>query len=205
VASYLGVLVFTLTFLEADSTFDPRIMSPLFVTIVIVLFDRLRQLEESPPGLPAPANRTILAICSLLLGLHGVAVTRAAIDMQRHGRGYTDSTWGRSETLARVRELPAETPIYSNRPDAIRFLAGRPAAGVPRKRDLHTAESRPTYPAELDLFRDRVRAERAVVVAFTLDPWVAGYYPSVGELQTVLGLAPLFHGADGAIYGVVAR
>jgi hypothetical protein len=51
--------------------------------------------------------------------------------MHQYGNGYTGQSWRTSPVLEAINELPADTQIITNQPDAVLFLTGRPAHWIP--------------------------------------------------------------------------
>ena len=53
------------------------------------------------------------------------------VSMHRDGNGYTGRVWRQSPVIELLKELPADTQIITNQPDAVLFLTGRPAHWIP--------------------------------------------------------------------------
>ena len=176
-------------------------MTPVFVAMVVVLFDRVRRLDASPALGQATRRRTTAAVCLLLLAMSVVAQARFVIDAETHGLSFTSRTWKRSPGIARARDLPAGAPIYSNRPDAVRYLAVRPASGVPLECDFHTLCTNPAYASELASLGARLLAGQAYLVSFPTDVWFEQYVPSRTEIEGGLGLPAMHRETDGSIHG----
>jgi hypothetical protein len=198
---YLGVLGVTMILVDAHQGPDERLLTPVFVAVVVMVFDLVRRLDVSPGGWGLAGRRATLTIGLALLVLGALAQARFVAHARAQGLAYNELTWQRSRTIERVRQLPADTPIYSNRPDAVRFLAGRRAAGVPIKRDIHTLRPNAAYPAELAALGDRLRSGQVVLVWLPASPWNDAYYPSLDEIENSLGIRALHREPDGIVYG----
>jgi hypothetical protein len=99
----------------------------------------------------------------LLLGIPEIPDTfKGLVDMHRDGNGYTGRAWMQSPVIEALKELPADTQIITDQPDAVLFLTGRPAHWIPEivahepVRDFLRFGDGGTY--QEDIFRDRESA-----------------------------------------------
>lgn len=101
--------------------------------------------------------------------------------------------------MASIRRLPITTPIYTNGPQAIYYLTGRPAATIPWKVDLVAGRENARYADELAELHDRLASDTAVVVYFNrlADRW---WLPSEEKLREALPLVALTRSSDGTVY-----
>jgi len=115
------------------------------------------------------------------------------------GQGYASRSWQESPTLAALEALPASPPIFSNRPDAIAVLTGRPAERVPANFNPSTLRENPNRSAELARMRRNVRDHEGLVVVFK-QIGVRGYLMSEADLTTAIPLRLVERTQDGTIY-----
>src|SRR6185436_9214017 len=80
------------------------------------------------------------------------------------GQGYASRQWKESETVQRVRSLAPGTPIYSNAPDGVYYLTGRPAILVPEKTVFVTGRPNQNYETELAKMGIRLKNEEGALV-----------------------------------------
>ena len=190
--SYLSLLAFTIGFVSADTRLDYRILSPVYATLVILVARGCSRRE----------GRARAAVRVLLVPVLGAYLTAAAAFVRQahfEGQGYASKSWQESPTLAALQVLPASSPIFSNRPDAIAVLTGRPAARIPANFNPSTLRENPNRSAELAGMRRSVRDRKGVVVVFKRIG-ARGYLMSESELSAAIPLRPVKRTRDGTIY-----
>jgi hypothetical protein len=194
---YLLFLVISISFVDANTPLDHRILAPIYLMGVVGGVGLLTAVYAH--RLSSPFMRTIGALF-LLLFLVGQGVQTAGWLQQayRDGLGFNQRVWRQSALLAEVRTLPAGVPIYSNAPSAVHFLIGRPVQALPRKMEATTQQSNPHYPAEMAALQSQFQEETAVVVYLTVLAGAAA--PTEPELQEVLALHPQTRLPEGVLY-----
>lgn len=191
VAAYLFVATADMIFLDASQYYGDRLITPLFIAAVIFVCSQMRRANALP--------RAALAASIVLMAFGAVAQTRYTRDARTHSLGYGRDVWERSPTIGALRSLPPEMLVVTNRPDAVRYLAGRPARGLPLRRGIQSHLPNETYATELDRLAADVEAGQTVVAWFTADPPAEGVMVSPQELNARLGLGMRL--ADGLLYG----
>jgi hypothetical protein len=192
VISYLSLLGFTIGFVSADTRLDFRILSPVYVTLVILVAGGCSRLEGR-------ARATAWVLLVPVLGAYLNAAAGFVRQAHFEGQGYASRSWQESPTLAALQALPASRPIFSNRPDAIAVLTGRPAARIPANVNPSTLRENPNRSAELAEVRRNVRDRKGVVVVFK-KIGVRGYLMSEAELSAAIPLRLVKRTRDGTIY-----
>ncbi len=202
---YAGFLLVSISFLDAQTQPDPRILSPAFVAAAIAGVALAARLIRSAGGRGVRSRR--LALAAGWLGALVLAASyahAAAVWIPRahgEGLGYARAVWRESDILRKLELLPPGTPIYTNGDDAVTLVTGRPSGGLPAKISVTTRRPNPRYSAEMDALGERLRAG-AVVVYLHRITWRAWLYPSEEELRQRFGLRPLVEGADGVVWGM---
>ena len=139
--SYAVVLALSITFFDANTPLDDRILSPIFVA---GLFGVFYLAGETIRLSPSPAGATVvLAIVALLFGALALRQTMQITARQhRDGIGFSSLAWRHSALLRQVSELPANVALFSNAPEPIYLNTGRDARPFPRpaQRDEQRAE-----------------------------------------------------------------
>ncbi len=192
VISYLCLLGFTITFVSADTRLDFRILSPLYATLVILVAGGYARLEGR-----AQAMTAVLVVP--VLGAYLNAAAGFVRQAHLEGQGYASGSWQESPTLAALQALPASSPIFSNRPDAIAVLTGRPAERVPANFNPSTLRENPNRSAELARVRRNVRDHEGLVVVFK-KIGARGYLMSEADLTAAVPLRLVKRTRDGTIY-----
>ena len=190
---YLAVLVANACCFERDSQLDARALAPVHVTGLALLLGSMPALARGR------AIRVALAALGLLVaGTHLARAPRWVAERGADGLIYSSRAWRESETMGRVRLLAAGAPIYSNAPEAIQFLADRPAAMLPEKVVHGTGRPNPGYEADLEAMRRRLAAGDGTIVLF--DAIGRDYLPRAEELRARFPLRPLARARDGTLY-----
>jgi hypothetical protein len=195
VGVYALFLVGSISFLDANTPLDERILSPVYVAgLAIGAYGVGQALERSTRlrrwGLVAIG--LVFGLLSLyqLAGLVGHAYT--------NGLGFNQRLWRESPTLAQVAALSPETLIYSNAPEAVYLRTGRSALRLPRLTRLMEQLPNSNYASELAEMQRRLEAEAGVVVYF--ETVQSQSLPTVAALRESLGLELVYDASDGDLY-----
>ncbi len=187
----------SLSFLDASTPLDDRILSPLFVAGLMLGVCAVKVAPFRAVSL-RPA-RVIMG--TLLAGFVVLTVARGAgkaLQLQADGQGYASRVWQESEIVEWVRDLAAEVPVYSNELNALYLLAGRQAYQVPILWDPVRAAPREDYEQQLAAMRDRIADQGAVLVLFHTLAEQQAFLPPEAELAQ--GLSEILRAGDGVVY-----
>ena len=125
-ATYVSFILLSISFFDASTPLDSRILSPVFVFSLIAVV-----------SLCSANRRWIrrLSVTFLFAVLFANAPHEAAVatDLHQNGWGYSGREWRESKTVDFVRSFGTALTVYSNGPDAIYLLTGRRAEWVPAK------------------------------------------------------------------------
>jgi hypothetical protein len=124
VGNYLLLLFLSLSILDAQIPIDSRILSPIYLPLVLFTFgflaDRLSLGSESHSF---PLILSALALLIFCLQLPGTFVWLR--QLRSDGIGYSDRQWVQSELIRQLSGIDPSVAIFSNAPDAVYTLAGR--------------------------------------------------------------------------------
>ena len=197
-AACYGAFVLISVFIEANLPFQPRYLAPLYITGAIALAIMINGWAS-----PARLSRLGLAFAVLAGVLAAENLVRSAkmsVDHMRDGNYYASPRWFNSPTIAFVRALGPDVTIFTNAPDAIGYLAGRPAYWIPKKFDRRTGGSQMPFAGKVAELKQTLATSKALVVYFNEIDF-RFYLPSESELVTLLDLRPIKTASDGTIYG----
>lgn len=196
---YWAMLVFTISFVDAQLSLTPRPLTPIYVFGVIAFFSVLPLSFKTETWLRS--GLTIAGILFVLAfnGIHALKYVSRAHDGSM--MMYAGDGWQAAEIIYQVRGLPEGVPIYSNGDDAIYFAASRPAARLPQKVDPFTSQVDMMYQSNLDHMRTILADRNGLIVYFNGITW-RGYLPTKEELEAALSLVVVWSGEQGVIYGV---
>lgn len=192
-----GALVFaTISLLDAHVPLDARLLAPLHATLIVLALAGVARLSARAPQVRS------LALWALVL-LAGVSLTRTglwAVGSRLDDMGYASSAWRESFLVANVKALRDDVRVFSNAPDALYVLTGRPARLVPLKADPFTQQENPRYAEELGRLASELRGRTGVVVYFRWLRW-RWYLPPERELAERLRLVTVTTAREGSMYG----
>jgi hypothetical protein len=196
-AAYVLLVLVSVSFFDANIGLDSRILSPLCVVVAAAVFplaySAARNLRRPAIGWAAAS----LLLLSIALNLPRARAW--AIETHRDGLYYTSRAWQTSESIAFVRAVPADVPIYTNDPYVIEFLASRRVARVPWARLQFTGKPNPDYQNQLRSMCRDIQERAAILVWLenagpwfreTLEDYEAGCTPRVTRRL-----------ADGTVHG----
>ncbi|MFH0953846.1 MAG: glycosyltransferase family 39 protein [Verrucomicrobiota bacterium] len=176
---YVLALAAVLASVDPSVTVGDRALSPVYVFgvtgIMPLLFGVLGRARSHKL-----LEIAVVCFCAGLAGLQADPMSRQLRGMYAGGRQYASREWKASELVARVRQLPLGTPIYSNGPDAIYILTGRHVSWVPRRAFLAKDQVNPAYESQVAAMMDVLEAHGGVIVCFRrINRW---YLPSADQL-----------------------
>jgi 4-amino-4-deoxy-L-arabinose transferase-like glycosyltransferase len=199
--SYILFILMSISFADATTPLDERILFPVFglwsVSLAILLTalaDRLRR---------AAAWWAVAGVVALAVGTRAGSAAMALHDVHATGEGYVADDWQRSELMAQVQRLPASVIVYSNAQDAIEFVIHRPARWLPDPLNWESMQPNPAYEAQrAEMCRAMTRS--AAVVAFFTTEGTGDAEQQQSAVEMCPGTAAAEHG-DGAILAVRPR
>lgn len=198
ICSYGILLAVSISFFDAQTPLDDRILSPIYTSGLILFLCLGHKAMTTRRGNHAIGIFTIV-LCIALAASYAARATTWVIRMHTDGQGYASRAWRDSEIMERIRNLPSGTPIYSNGADAIYLLTGRPASMLPANADPASLQINGSYMDELIRMKHLLAKKDGVLVYLNAIAW-RRYLPSETKLKEQLTLRLLTRGVDGSIY-----
>lgn len=195
---YVLFLLVSISFLDAATPFDNRILSPLYPALIFLGIYALEELFQQCRRWRAAQIALVLLL--LFVGISAARNGRWLLQASQNGLGFSSLTWQQAEIIAQIEMLPTDTLIFSNLPDAVYFLSGRSANPLPRKRDATTQQVNHNYETDLLRMGLRVNQEDGVVIYFKAlqgNPAL----PTLQEMTNTLSLHLRVETVEGVIYG----
>ena len=183
---YFLVLVLSSVFWDANIPFDGRTLCPLYVAGVIAS----ASLTQRPTRLFLYA----------LLALTAAYSFRNIPFLRVDGLGYASSHWKESGTVRALKDLPDEAKLYSNLPEGVYLLSGRPACALPFKFFPSLDRSNPDYEAMMASLAQKRGRELIFIVFF--DRAHRAFMPTREELKARLPLLLVQESEDGVIFSL---
>lgn len=194
-AFYLGFLVFSITFYDASTPIDNRILSPIYACLLILI---VLIVGISPKGKGTlPWNIMLFLFLAALGWVQIRSSTEILKSLKEEGIGFSSQSWKESETILWVDSLESEATLYTNERLALTFLTGRHAYSVPEKVDPVKETLRSDFGNMLELMQVRLKEPKSYLILFNPDnlPWGL---PTLDEIT--LALAAIEHFDDATIY-----
>jgi 4-amino-4-deoxy-L-arabinose transferase-like glycosyltransferase len=165
--SYILFILVSISFADATTPLDERILFPVFglwaVSLAVVLTalaDRLRR---------AAVWWGVAAFIALSVVTRAEGAATSLRDVHATGEGYVADDWQHSELMAQVQRLPGEVIVYSNAQDAIEFVIHRPARWLPDPLIWESMQPNPAYEARRSEMCREMTTGTAVVAFFTTE------------------------------------
>lgn len=196
IIAYSSLLLVTMTLVDASTPLDHRILSPIYLCLWLLVgagFGILWRSRYRWVRWLALPIALVLAVTSVDDAVDTVRTIHAG------GLGFSSVAWATSPTIREVNSLP-DAPIYTNQPDIVYLLTGRPAYIVFSRTDPVTSLPRPDYDAWIASVRQAMCWRGARLVLFSPD--LLAMSSTDNEMVTLLtqGMQLEQHYEDGAIY-----
>jgi hypothetical protein len=160
---YLASIFSTMLFFDAATKFKLRILSPVYVALLVllVLFGHWAWQNRNTllRGLV-----TILTIA--ILGLSAYDTSTFVVKLHKGGQGYASFKWYDSEAMDFLSKLPEDIRIYTNQPGPVYLYANRPGYVLPDLVDAVTGLPREGYAEGVQFLHEDVLSGKAVLALF---------------------------------------
>jgi len=129
VIAYLTVLVLTMTLFDPATKFQVRILSPIYISLLLLLLAFGTWLWKKKQMI----WKALIFICSLgLLGMFASGQVLSVQDFRKGGDVFAGERWFANEAIAALETVPPDTQILSNEPGAVYLYTGRPSGVLPK-------------------------------------------------------------------------
>jgi hypothetical protein len=157
--AYLASIFASMTMFDAATKFRLRILSPVFVGLLILLVAFGIWMRNKHRVLVIIATITLLC-----LSIYKQSITVA--QLSKGGLGYASFQWYDSRAMEYLRGLPEDVKIYTNEPAAVYLYVGRGAYVLPDRYDSATAQERPGFEEGVKRMQDEINNGTAVLAMF---------------------------------------
>ena len=193
--AYISGLIIAMNFFDDRTIFEQRMLSPFYVSLLIIIMALLVWLWGRPQ---LAARGAVLVIGGLLL----LSCLEDTIDtvsiLSKAGQGFASGRWRNSETIAAVKDVPNDVIIFSNRITAMDILTDRPAFMIPWRYEPEGLPD-PTYEQGIADYQQRLFDQEAVFIIFNYDEEVRLGNERVIDLTNGMPVWKEF--SDGVIFG----
>jgi 4-amino-4-deoxy-L-arabinose transferase-like glycosyltransferase len=157
--AYLASIVAAMTMFDAATKFKLRILSPVFVCLLVLLV-------YAGIWLRGKRREVVIALTFVLLGFSFYKQFTTVNEWSKSGLGYASFQWYDSEAMAFLRELPGDVAIYTNEPGAVYLYTGRGARVLPDRFDTATAQARSGFEERVASMQNEINQGAAVLALF---------------------------------------
>jgi 4-amino-4-deoxy-L-arabinose transferase-like glycosyltransferase len=198
IITYLLILFLSVTYFDASTIFDYRILAPVYVAGIILVFSTTNAVSNlfKKPYI----WRLFVSLMVILILVNASQFRITALKIYQYGRDYSSPSWTKSKSIIYVNSLPKEISIYSNAPDAIYFLTGKPASYLPNKSNSTTSLSNPNFLIEMINLKDKLNQKDTYVVF--MNGVQRNDLPTSQELTEIYHFPVLLKLNDGIIFGI---
>jgi 4-amino-4-deoxy-L-arabinose transferase-like glycosyltransferase len=160
---YMASIISSMLLFDASTKFKLRILSPVYVSLLILLVFFGYWLWQKRTLLLRTLAVTF-ALVALALSIYDTSSVVAKL--HKGGQGYASFQWYDSETMAFLRNLPKDISIYTNQPGPVYLYAGRPSRVLPDLVDPVTDLPRQGYAEGVSALQADVSSGNAVLALF---------------------------------------
>ncbi len=157
--AYLASIVSSMLMFDAATKFKLRILSPVFVGLLILLVAFGIWMRNKRRGLVVIATLVVLVFSAY-------KQTITIQNWSKSGLGYASFQWYDSDAMAYLRELPGDVMIYTNEPAAVYLYVGRGARVLPYRYDAVTTQERTDFEEGVAFMQKEINDGRAVLALF---------------------------------------
>jgi hypothetical protein len=162
-ALYSIMLILTIALFDAKTPLDNRLLSPLYLLGVILVCCLIGKLivSQSAFGVRAIA----VAVFVMLIGYYVTSSGEMLRESHQYGLGLAGKRWQEYEAVAKIKNLPENVAIYTNRPYAVYLLTGRMSRLLPEE-PPGGPDAR--YLAEVASMREQLKKRAAILLQFDI-------------------------------------
>jgi hypothetical protein len=125
----MTLLILTMTLFDPATKFQVRILSPTFVSLLLLLVTLGTWLWQEKQVFWKP----IIFLCALgFLGMFGNGQVFAVEEFRKGGDVFAGERWSESEAIAALEQIPPDVLIISNEPGVVYLYTGRPSGVLPK-------------------------------------------------------------------------
>ncbi len=200
---YLAAILFSMSFFDASTKFQPRILAPLYPSFWLLMAAAAAWFWKKASGSQSRfAIRQIVLLLILGIGLvfSGFDFLPTVAELSSSGQGYASWKWHDSLLMAQLKKVSPGTAIYTNSPPAVYLVTGRASRVLPTPIDPVDNLARKDYAQNLAQMKSELDDGKAVLALF--DTSSLGEDSSTQELANVTsGLKILLKAQNDVLYG----
>lgn len=198
---YVPFLLVAISVIDAHTPLDHRLLLPLFLALVIILWSIGGRLTDAVTAKSPQLHIVLLIFAVFIVGMSCTRLLPTYAETVNHGTGLGFARWRNSAIIDAVSKLPADAPIYANGQDIIYALTGRHAVYLPYRLNPNTQAAYDPAPA-IAVMTGTLRREHGYLVFLDEVNW-RHYLVTADEIRRQTPLATfLAIPGEGIIYRV---
>jgi len=156
---YLSSIVSSMTLFDASTKFHPRILAPVYVSLLMMLvyFGYWLWQKQKPIS---------ILLILIIFSLSFANFTDTLTQLRKGGQGYASFQWFDSQAMDFLSQLPEGTRIYSNQVGPVYLYTGRPGYVLPDVIDPVTGLPRGNTDEGIALLQADVLTGESVLALF---------------------------------------
>lgn len=195
---YILFVIFSISFIDANTPLDRRLLSPVYVAGILLIYFLLRRILSIFGAGRIQKWAVILGLVGFLF-LTAYKMYPSFRESHSNGLGFTAFRWRESKIIAETVQFADINAVYSNAPEAFLLHTALPAFLLPKKTESSTRQENPLYEQQMAQMTEWLNEPGRQVVLFTDFP--RGMLPTADDLQNRYGLVIISRADDGIILG----
>jgi hypothetical protein len=192
---YILVLFLTISFVDALTPLDMRLLYPIYPVTTLLLISSLTFRRELF-GRKSVIYCVLLVSCILMLGSNTARFFIVARDIRANGIGFQTAKFRFDDIMKYVRSLPFDTLLYSDNPYLIYYDTRRASYLIPKKFDFVSTLSNDEYENQMKSLAELGTRRNVVIIMFNTE-WKEGPFPTLQEMTERWDFKPIFHSGRG--------
>ncbi|MFC1831320.1 hypothetical protein ACFL0S_04790 [Thermodesulfobacteriota bacterium] len=196
IITYLLFLIVSISFIDAHTPLDYRILIPVylfFFQFIILLLSLTSKRQRS--------NLAVFAVLLLILLFTWKQFdrqTQFVVQSHQQGIGFADRRWIQSGIIREIQQRDKDIVVYTNAPEPFFLFSDQDAKLLPIHTFPGTRESNLNFKEELNQMQEMVYSGEAIIAYFTFVTW-RWYIPSQEDLTALDHTQRIYNNSDGFI------
>jgi len=162
---YLASVLFSISLFDASTPLKVRILAPLYLPLLLLLVNAGAWMWKR---FGRAGQATVAALALIIFSVSAVGQARSVTELSKGGTGFASFKWYDSKVMAYLRDLPADTAIYTNEPGAVYLYTGRGCRVLPERVDPVTGLAWDNFDKGVAIVRADVLAGNAALALFDM-------------------------------------
>lgn len=196
---YLCLLIVSISFFDAATPLDNRILSPIMVGLIIYLISMTQSyLYRLNLHKDAIIKLTCIIFVFIYIFNHLLLSIPLILQSYKKGIGYNSAELKQSNIIKIIKQLPENTLIYTNQPSIILMITKKNSYFIPRKASSLTLADNTDLAKNLSDMTNKIKTKNGYFIYF--DNSFRWYEISKDEILKSNSLSLVYQDEIGSIY-----